>query len=98
MGNLLRILLPSVVAVACCAAYLRARMAREAIGEGGPPPEPFWATPAGFAFIAGLVLVVGMLVAPRLLGVTFLLLPFLWSRGPGRRRGGGGGGFPRFPG
>ncbi|MFM7718244.1 MAG: hypothetical protein ACKO8G_01960 [Actinomycetota bacterium] len=84
MGNLLQILLPAAVVVLLAAGYLRNRIAREtAGGVGGGPTEPLWATPAGFALLAGLVLVVGLLVAPRLLGVTFLLLPYLWSRGPG---------------
>ena len=84
------ILLPSFLVIVAIAAYLRARVSRETVLGGGAPARPFWATPAGFAGIAVVVLLVGAFVAPRLLGITFLLLPFLWSRGPGRGDGGRG--------
>ncbi|MFM8944701.1 MAG: hypothetical protein ACKOKE_01015 [Actinomycetota bacterium] len=84
------ILFPALLVIAAMAAYLRARVAREAVLDGGAPPRPFWTSPAGFAVVSVIVLAVGAFVAPRLLGITFLLLPFLWSRGPGRGAGGRG--------
>jgi hypothetical protein len=36
--------------------------------------------------VCGVLLVLGLVVAPRLLGFTFLLLPFIWVGGLRRRR------------
>jgi hypothetical protein len=84
------ILFPAILVILAMAAYLRRRVSREAVAGGGGPVQPFWTSPAGFAAISVLVLLVGAFVAPRFLGIAFLLLPFLWSRGPGRGGGGRG--------
>lgn len=78
------ILVPALLVMLAMAAYLRARVARDPSLGTGAAPRPFWTSPAGFAAVSVVVLLVGAFVAPRLLGLTFLLLPFLWSRGPGR--------------
>lgn len=98
MGNLILILVPAALVVLATAAYLTRSLARQASAAGGPPPEPIWMHPVGFAVLAALGLITMLLVAPRLLGITFLFIPFLWSRGPGRRRDGGDRGRPDRPG
>jgi hypothetical protein len=40
--------------------------------------------PTSWIVLGAMLLVVGVVVAPRLLGFTFLFLPFIWSRGRGR--------------
>ncbi|MFM8998667.1 MAG: hypothetical protein ACKOKE_01030 [Actinomycetota bacterium] len=98
MGNLLLILVPAAFVVLGTAAYLTRSVAREAATAGGVPPEPIWMHPLGFAVLAALGLIAVLVIAPRLLGITFLFIPFLWSRGPGRRRDGGDRGRPDRPG
>jgi len=98
MGNLVLILVPAAFVVLATAAYLNRSLAREAGAVGGAPPEPIWMHPLGFAVLAALALITILVVAPRLLGITFLFIPFLWSRGPGRRRDGGDRGRPDRPG
>ena len=57
-----------------------------AIREGAPEGRPWGAVPAWLGVTVALI-VLGVLVAPRLFGFTFLLLPLLWM-GRGRGRGG----------
>jgi hypothetical protein len=56
---------------------------------GGLRDRPWWGAPPVWIGVATALLVLGALVAPRLFGFTFLLLPFLWRgrrrRGPQRR-------------
>lgn len=40
--------------------------------------------PTPWIVLGAMLLVVGVVVVPRLLGFTFLFLPFIWSRGRGR--------------
>jgi hypothetical protein len=98
VGNLVLILVPAAFVVLGVAAYVNRSLAREASGVGGPPPEPIWMHPMGFAVLTALALIAILVVAPRLLGITFLFIPFLWSRGPGRRRPGDDRGHPERPG
>jgi hypothetical protein len=61
---------------------------RGPVGRLGRSPSPWVA-------LTVLLLLLGVVVAPRLLGVTFVFLPLLWMhrrRGPGPWRGPGRGG------
>ena len=49
------------------------------------PGRPPWGNPAVWAIAAVCLVLVGAFVFPRLLGFTFLFLPFIWMRG-GRDR------------
>jgi len=56
--------------------------------RGGPaeaPGRPWWGNPAVWAMAGVAVVLLGAFVFPRLLGFTFLFLPFIWMRGPGGR-------------
>lgn len=84
MGTLGLILIPAALFVGVVVAVLALRDA--GVGTSGRPGGAF---PVGrVAMVVGLLLV-GIVVAPRLLGFTFVLLPFLWLAGAGRRRRGG---------
>jgi len=78
MGTLALILVPAALFIGVVVAVLALRDAG-ARSSGGALPV------ARILLIAGL-LVLGLLVAPRLLGFTFVFLPFLWIAGAGRRR------------
>ena len=67
------ILFPAILVILAMAAYLRRRVSREAVAGGGGPVQPFWTSPAGFAAISVLVLLVGAFVAPRFLGIALLV-------------------------
>jgi multisubunit Na+/H+ antiporter MnhB subunit len=60
------------------------RLARR---DGGSerPDRPWWGNPAVWIGASVGFLALGLFVAPRLLGFTFLLLPLVWMRLPGRR-------------
>lgn len=90
-GNtLLLILVPFAFLAGGLAAFLAmsARHGLDALEEETEPgrrPRPWWGNPllwvgacAAFAFL-------GLVVAPRLFGVAFLLLPFIWVSGLRRR-------------
>ncbi|OFW78150.1 MAG: hypothetical protein A2Z48_01740 [Actinobacteria bacterium RBG_19FT_COMBO_70_19] len=51
--------------------------------------------PAPWIVIGAVLLVIGVLVMPKLLGFTFLLLPMIWSRRARRPRGPSGPGHDR---
>jgi len=46
--------------------------------------RPWWGNPAVWIGASVGFLALGLFVAPRLLGFTFLLLPLVWMRLPGR--------------
>ena len=80
MGTLALILIPAAVILGVVWIALAvggdARAGRDASRWGRPAPR---------IGIIVLFVVLGLLVAPRLLGFTFLFLPFVWIR-RGRRR------------
>ncbi len=51
--------------------------------------HPWWGQPAYWLVLTAIFLVLGLFVAPRILGGIFLFLPFVWMRGsrprPSRR-------------
>lgn len=79
MSTLALILVPAALFVAVVWLVLTIR-------EGAPGGRQWGAMPAWLGVSVALV-VLGVLLAPRLFGFTFLLLPLLWM-GRGRRRGG----------
>jgi hypothetical protein len=78
MGTLALILVPAALFIGVVVAVLALRDSGVRSSGGALPV-------ARILLIAGL-LVLGLLVAPRLLGFTFVFLPFLWIAGAGRRR------------
>ena len=80
MGTLALILIPAVLFVGAVVAFLVIRERTE-LRE-----RPWWGAVPTWLIICGVMLVLGLVVAPRLLGFTFLLLPFIWVGGLGRRR------------
>jgi hypothetical protein len=84
VGTLWLILVPAALLVGAGWVWLRLRQGPDGAGRpwAGPPPL---AIAAGAAF-----LLLGVFVAPRLLGFTFLFLPLVFRRGFGRGRGRGG--------
>jgi hypothetical protein len=80
MGTLALILVPAVLFAAGVVAFLVFRE-RTDLGE-----RPWWGTLPTWLIVCGVLLVVGLVVAPRLLGFTFLLLPFIWIGGRRRER------------
>jgi hypothetical protein len=80
MRTLALILIPAVLFVGAVVAVLSLRDRRELDGR------PWRGTPPTWLLVCGVLLILGLVVAPRLLGFTFLLLPFIWVGGLGRRR------------
>jgi hypothetical protein len=80
MGTLALILIPAVLFAGAVVAFLVIRERTE-LRE-----RPWWGAVPTWLIVCGVLLVLGLVVAPRLLGVTFLLLPFIWIGGLGRRR------------
>jgi len=80
MGTLALILIPAVLFAGGVVAFLVIRERTELRGRPWRGPVPTW------LIVGGVLLVLGLVVAPRLLGFTFLLLPFIWVGGLGRRR------------
>ena len=87
------ILASAAVVAAATWLFLRSRLARA--GGPGEPLGPWWSSPAAMAVAGVLVLIGGAIVAPRLLGIGFFILPFIWSRIMARRFGEGRGPFDR---
>jgi len=81
VGTLALILVPATLVAAAIALVLAFRASGAA-----EPRRPWWGSPAVWVVVSATSLLVGIFVAPRLLGITFLLLPFVWARGFGRRR------------
>lgn len=80
MGTLALILVPAAIFVGIVVAVMGLR------GGGRTPGRPVAPFPARWALITAALLVLGLVIAPRLLGFTFVLLPFLLAAGAGRRR------------
>jgi hypothetical protein len=49
------------------------------------PDRPWWQHPPVWIGASAVFALLGLFVAPKLLGFTFLFLPFLWIGGIGRR-------------
>jgi len=48
------------------------------------PGDPWWRSPAVWFGTCAVFAILGLFVAPKLFGFTFLFLPFLWIGGLGR--------------
>ena len=53
-----------------------------------PQGRPWQARPSSWLLITALFLFIGLFVTPKIFGGVFLFFPFLWMRGPRRRRPG----------
>ena len=49
------------------------------------PSEPWWRSAPLWLGVSCVFALLGLFVAPKLLGFTFVFLPFLWVGGLGRR-------------
>jgi hypothetical protein len=81
---------PGFIAVAVTAVLLLAGAGTLALTRRLPasarvPGRPWWGNPAVWAGAIVAFVLLGVFVFPRLLGFTFLFLPFMWLRGSGRR-------------
>ena len=74
------ILLVTAIAAAAAFAIVRFGQHRER-----NPGDPWWRTPYLWIGVAVVFAILGVFVAPRLFGFTFLFLPFLWVGGFRRR-------------
>ena len=83
MGTLALILIPAALFVGLVVAFLTLRGVRE-----GTAPPFLALIPIRWLGLTALLLVLGLVIAPRLLGFTFLILPILLVFGSGRRRRG----------
>jgi hypothetical protein len=82
VGTLLLILLPFGALFALTAMILRRSHLRPDVRV----VEPWWAQPSYWLVLTALFVVLGVTVAPRILGGVFLFLPFVWMRGSRPRR------------
>ena len=82
MGTLALILIPAAVFLGVVWAVLAVGGGARVDGE-----RLRWGPPATRIALVAVFVVIGLLVAPRLLGFTFLFLPFVLGRRAGRRRG-----------
>jgi len=86
---------PAFIAIGLTLVVLAVVAAVLALTDGGPlrgagrRPLP---VPAPWIAFGALLLVLGIVIMPRLLGFTFLFLPLIWSRRARRPQG------PRGPG
>jgi hypothetical protein len=81
---------PGFIAVALTALFFLAGAGVLALTQRLPawsrvPGRPWWGNPAVWAGAIVSFVLLGAFVFPRLLGLTFLFLPFVWMRGSGRR-------------
>ncbi len=81
MGTLFLILIPAIVFIAAVAVVFALR--RDAVAASA---RPWRGNPALWVVLTIVFVLVGGFVFPRLLGFTFLFLPFIWMRALGRRR------------
>jgi hypothetical protein len=92
-GNtLLLILIPFALILGCLAVFLAMSAGHriDALDEGVEPERrvrPWWGNPLPWVVACAGLAFLGLVVAPRLFGVAFLLLPFVWIRGGRRQRG-----------
>ena len=90
-GNtLLLILVPFAFLAGGLAAFLAmsARHGLDALEEETEPERrvrPWWGNPLVWVVASVGLAFLGLVVAPRLFGVAFLLLPFIWVSGLRRR-------------
>jgi hypothetical protein len=90
-GNtLLLILIPFAFLAGGLAVFLAmtARHGVHALEEGMDPERrvrPWWENPLPWVVASVGLAFLGLVVAPRLFGVAFLLLPFIWVGGLRRR-------------
>jgi hypothetical protein len=90
-GNtLLLILVPFAFLAGGLAAFLAmsARHGLDALEEETEPGRrlrPWWGNPLLWVGACAGLALLGLVVAPRLFGVAFLLLPFIWVSGLRRR-------------
>lgn len=88
---------PAFIAIAVTLVVVALGGAIVTLTEGGPVragrrrPLP---VPAPWIALGALVLLLGVVIMPRILGFTFLFLPMIWSRRAGRPRRGPGTGGP----
>jgi hypothetical protein len=81
VGTLALILVPAAVLAGAIALVLSSR------DRGRTEPlGPWWGRPGVWVAVSLIWVVVGIVLVPRLLGFTFILLPLFWSRAMGRRR------------
>lgn len=85
MSPALIAVLLTALALAAAVPLLSRSVSRGSDGAG--PTRPLWASPAVWIGASVALLLLGVMVFPRLLGFTFLLLPFIWMRSGGRRPG-----------
>jgi hypothetical protein len=71
-----------VTAVAGAVLVLTAALAR---ARSVDPGRPWWSYPVVWVGVCAVVTVLGAIFVPRLLGFTFVFLPFLWLRRRPRR-------------
>lgn len=81
MGTLALILIPATLFVGAVYAFFVLRERHD-----GPVGRPWRGAVPTWVLVCGVFVLFGLVIAPRLLGFTFLLLPFLWLGGLGRRR------------
>ena len=81
MGTLALILIPAALFAGAVVAFFVLRERHDL----RPAGRPWWSAVLTWAIVCGVFLLFGLVIAPRLLGFTFLLLPFLLG-GFGRRR------------
>lgn len=81
VGTLALILIPAALLVAALVGLLELRRRRTV-----EPDRPWWGSPLFWVGACAAFVALGLFVFPRLLGFTFLFLPFVWLGGLGRRR------------
>ncbi|MCI0636081.1 MAG: hypothetical protein L0206_19520 [Actinobacteria bacterium] len=81
MGTLSLILIPALLLIGAVAVVFAIR--RQADMR---PNRPWWGNPASWVVVTIVAVLLGGYLFPRLLGFTFLFLPFVWLRALGRRR------------
>jgi hypothetical protein len=74
----------SVLAIAIAAAIGGAAVAFARSREA-EPLRPWWQHSALWVGVSAVLVLVGVFVVPKLLGFTFLFIPFIWFGGIGRR-------------
>jgi hypothetical protein len=88
---------PAFIAIAVTLVVVALGGAILALTDGGPVGaarrRPF-PVPAPWIALGAIVLLLGVVIMPRILGFTFLFLPMIWSRRARRPRRGPGTGGP----
>lgn len=85
MSTLAWILAPVVVIALVVAVALRVTERRGVPASTADLSRPWWGRPLLWLGVAATSAVLGLVVAPRIFGFTFLFLPFVWIGGTGRR-------------